>query len=105
MARSFWGSQPSLQQSQKIADAPVILKSMSQLSLMTDSIGVAPTEFLDLNNLFLDELLYDGLHGTLRDAHLIGHVAQADFGITVQTEQHVRMIRQECPATAITVVL
>jgi hypothetical protein len=95
----------SFQQSQKISDAPVIFKGMSQPGLMMDSIGIAPTEFLDLDNLFLDEFLYDGLHGALRDAHLIGHVPKPDLGITVQTEQHVRMIRQECPATAMTVVL
>lgn len=76
--RIFFGKPASLKQSQKIADASVILKRMSQRSLMTDSIGVAPTEFLDLNNIFLDEFLHDGLHGALRDAHLIGHVAQAD---------------------------
>ncbi len=84
---------------QHVADGAMRLKRMPQCFIQSDFVAVSTANFRDLQETGFDQLGHDLLHHSLRDSHPHRDFSQSDLGISIEAQQHMRMVRQERPSS------
>ena len=67
------------------------------MGFAADCVDVAAALPGDAEVAAFSELIDDALYGALSDADVVGEVSHADFRITGNEQQYVRVVGEECP--------
>ena len=74
------------------------LSWMAHARIAIDPVAVAPAYSFARHVTGLDEVIGDALGGTFGHAHRLRDVPHSCFGVLLDAEQHLRVIREEVPA-------
>jgi len=85
---------------QHITNGAIRLKRMPQCFIQSDLVAVSAANFCDLQETGFDQLGHDLLHHSLRDSHQHRDFSQSDLGVSIEAQQHMRMVRQKRPASS-----
>jgi hypothetical protein len=93
LSRARW-----LEEMEKLADLVVGLGCVPHLEVSVEVIAIAPPDLLALYIAGLDQIGDDPLRCAFGDPNHLRDVPKPDVGIPCDTEQHLRVVREEPPA-------
>jgi hypothetical protein len=90
---------PRSQEAEELADLELALSGVSHGRVWVNHIPVTPPDALSSHVASVDQILDDSLRRALCHAHQVRYVAQPRVGVVLDAQEHLRVVREEMPAT------